>query len=81
VGFAAVAVAGPRGGLRRELCSLAKVIRVLSDEDAAGLQVMLDIDSGWTHAAIAEAMRAEGHRVAPETIGRHRRGACRCDAR
>jgi hypothetical protein len=80
MGFAAVAAAGPKV-LSREECSLAKVFRVLNDEDADGLRIMLAVDSGWTHADISTQMRNEGHRVAPETIGRHRRGVCRCDAR
>jgi hypothetical protein len=80
VGFAEIAAAGPRQ-VGRERCSMAKVLDKLDEADTAALIGMLALDSGWPHAEISNAMRAEGHRVSPETIGRHRRGACRCDAR
>lgn len=60
-------------------CSVAVVLRELPPEDADALQAALD--APWRivgHAKIEADLAAEGFPVGVGTVGKHRRGNCRC---
>lgn len=58
-------------------CSVAAVLEALSPKEAAILRDWLGSPE-WTARSIFEALLVEGHQVGLQTIGRHRRGECRC---
>jgi hypothetical protein len=49
----------------------------LPEPEAAALLAAL-ADRQWTEGELYDALADEGHTVGQQTIGRHRRGACRC---
>ena len=60
-------------------CSVAVALRELPPEDADALQAALD--APWRimgHAKIEDDLAAEGHPVGVGSVGKHRRGTCRC---
>lgn len=57
-------------------CSVAVLLRNLNNEDRAALYAALD--GNQSSSDIYWALRDEGHKVGKQTIGRHRRGECRC---
>lgn len=57
-------------------CSVATVLDQLDAEDRAALLAALD--NGTPLTAIARALNAVGYRITAHTIGRHRKGDCRC---
>lgn len=61
-----------RKGPRCTMCELASE---LDKRDHAALTAAL-ADESFTHAAISRALKAEGHRISPITVGRHRKGEC-----
>lgn len=56
-------------------CRLCVALRSMSKADLAALTEAL-ADDNLTSAAIARALRAEGHDVSPSIAARHRRGEC-----
>jgi NADPH-dependent glutamate synthase beta subunit-like oxidoreductase len=61
-------------------CTIGETIESLNDIDKKALLNALDIGSGMTATDIARALRVEGYTVASQTVARHRRGDCFCDA-
>jgi len=65
-------------------CSVGVLLRELSAEDRGTLLGWMELDSGWFHSSIADALAAEGFsnrsgfRVSEQSIGWHRRGKCAC---
>lgn len=57
-------------------CSVAELLAKLNNDDRAALHAALD--SRQSSSEIYWALRDEGHTVGKQTIGRHRRGDCRC---
>lgn len=60
-------------------CSVAVVLRDLEPDESAALQAALD--APWRligHAKIEADLAAEGHPVGVGSVGKHRRGHCRC---
>ena len=63
--------------LKNNLCTVAKIMLQLDAADIAALQEHF---AGETrHAAIARALKANGHDVSSEVVGRHRRKECTCE--
>lgn len=56
-------------------CTMCDLTEQLDKRDMAALTAAL-ADETFTHAAIARALRAEGHKVSAITVGRHRKGEC-----
>jgi hypothetical protein len=77
VSFAEAAQRGP-SLLKRERCSVGKLLDELDPEERAGLETMLASGSGWGHQQIAEEIQSAGHYIQGTTVGRHRRNGCRC---
>lgn len=57
-------------------CTVAILLDDLAPEDATALTDALA--STLPASAISRAVTATGHRLSQATIGRHRRGDCRC---
>lgn len=64
-----------RGGLP---CPVRLILDTLPGKDRAALEAALDRGSGWQNKQLAEALAAEGVKAQPDSLGRHRRGDCRC---
>lgn len=62
------------------ICTVATLLAALPPEDAATLTEAL-ASPLYTSAKIERALRAEGHRIAAQTLGRHRKGECACGTR
>lgn len=62
---------------RRMACRFAAIYEALSDADAADLRAAL-ADETIPTSAIARVLAGRGHEVSGHTVGRHRRGECRC---
>lgn len=61
-------------------CSVAELLDNLPPTESDALRSMLNAPwRVWPHVAIEKAIRDEGHFVGVGAIGKHRRGACRCD--
>lgn len=61
--------------LRGPRCTVCVAIAKMTDEDATALKAALDDDT-FTHAAIGRALQAEGYRITPNTVQRHRNRGC-----
>ena len=61
-------------------CTVAVLIEQLPPEDVTVLTDAL-ASPLWTNAKIARALKAEGHGIAAQTLGRHRKGECACGTR
>ena len=60
-------------------CSVAELLESLPDVEAKALRKMLAAPFRvWGHQDIEDALLAEGHKVGRGTVGKHRRGSCRC---
>lgn len=59
-------------------CLVEKVLRVLPPDDAATLVAWI-ADTDRTGTWITAVMREAGHNLPAASIGRHRRGVCRCE--
>jgi hypothetical protein len=70
------ALAANRKTLKGPICTVCTLVANLSPEDAKALQEAFD-DFGFTSAAIARALKAEGHDISPNTVVRHRKRECR----
>lgn len=57
-------------------CSVSMVMEQLDADDKAALTTALA--SGAQLSAIARALNQIGYRISPHTLGRHRKGDCRC---
>jgi cell division inhibitor SulA len=57
------------------MCFVCKLLPELNDEDHAELVAALQ-DVTVYSTVIGKALRLEGHKVADDTIQRHRRGGC-----
>ena len=62
-------------------CSVGQLLNTLEGDEHEALVAMLgdqEKRDGWPSEAIFDALTAEGHHVGYQTIGRHRRGRCKC---
>ena len=59
-------------------CTVFAIRQQLSDDDDATLRTMLD-NQTITSVRISQALRLIGYRISATTVGRHRRGECRCE--
>ena len=57
------------------VCTVCILLTTLAKDDAGALSSALS-DFAVTSAAISRALLSEGHRVAANTLSRHRRGDC-----
>lgn len=69
-------LAANRKTLKGPICTVCTLVAGLSADDAKALQEAF-ADPGFTSAAIARALKAEGHDASAHTIIRHRKGECR----
>lgn len=60
-------------------CLTGLTLARLNDADRVALEGALA--SEMTHVAIARALADEGHKIAQQSIGRHRKGECACEPR
>lgn len=61
-------------------CSIRTVLTKLNPEDHTELTQALQTDH-IPSAAIARALKAEGHNIGESTVARHRKHGCSCDTR
>lgn len=63
-------------------CSVGVLLRTLDPDDVATLETLLGTKDNWGETAqyIFDVLRADGHRVAYQTINKHRGEKCRCFA-
>lgn len=61
-------------------CSVAALLASLDGDELKAFKTMLGTPSrrGWSASDIYDAVTAEGHSIALQTINRHRSGRCRC---
>jgi len=62
---------------KRMQCSVAKIGGALEAKDAAVLAEAL-ANPDVTNTAVASVLTAAGHKIAPCTVSRHRKGECAC---
>lgn len=60
-------------------CLTGLILAKLDAEDRAALEAAMAGD--MTHVAIMRALADEGHKIAQQSIGRHRKGECACEPR
>jgi hypothetical protein len=60
-------------------CSVGRLLTTLDAEDVAWLAASL-ADDDWTDGMIYQVLTADNWTVGRQSIGRHRRGDCRCFA-
>ncbi len=60
-------------------CSIGRLLTTLNPDDVSTLADCL-ADDDWTNEMIYQLVTADGHDVGRQSIGRHRRGQCRCVA-
>jgi hypothetical protein len=60
-------------------CGVKLTLDALPPADRDALELVLDLASGWQHAAIERELKAEGLNLQASTIRRHRNGMCACD--
>lgn len=65
-----------RAILKGPRCTVCTLMASLSSDDLAALEAAM-ADTAYTSAAISRALKAEGHQIAPITVGRHRKKDCR----
>lgn len=65
-----------KGTLKGPRCTVCTLLNDLSSDDLAALEAAM-ADPAFTSAAISRALKAEGHQIAPITVGRHRKKDCR----
>lgn len=58
-------------------CTMGTIETVLDKADLTALHAAM-ADKTTAHTAIARALTAEGHKVNPDTVARHRRHECDC---
>lgn len=58
-------------------CSVGSLLERLGASEATVLRDWLG-SNDWSARAIFEAVTTEGHTIGLQSIGRHRRGECRC---
>lgn len=59
-------------------CSVAKARATLDDESAADFDAWLAGKVSLSDDQMWRGLQSLGHRVGRQTVGRHRRGDCRC---
>lgn len=62
------------------VCPVARVLASLPPKDRDVLVAALG-NKDITHAAIAAVLTENGHKMAQDAMGRHRRGSCGCARR
>lgn len=60
------------------ICSVGTLLASLSAEDRADLESVMPDTIAFPSRAIQRVLLARGHKIAEETIRRHRRGDCKC---
>lgn len=60
-------------------CLTGLILAKLDETERALLEDAMAGD--MSHVAIARALAAEGHKIAQQSIGRHRKGECACEPR
>jgi hypothetical protein len=73
------ALATRTSGQRWQECSVAYALRTLPEGPAEALRRALGNDV-VQHTEISNALRDYGIRISGPSIGRHRLGACKCEA-
>lgn len=63
-------------------CSIGHLLDTLEGAELEAFKVMLGTPDkpGWDASALYDAVRDEGHHIGRQSISRHRRGKCRCNA-
>lgn len=61
-------------------CSVDEARKQMSPDAQAELDAALAPDSGFSNPQIHDALQGLGFAVGRQTVGMHRRGACRCAA-
>ena len=62
-------------------CSVRVLLDTLKGTELDALVAMLGTPEkrdGWSSEAIYDALTAEGYKVGRQSVGRHRRGRCKC---
>lgn len=67
-------LAAPAPKATRIRCSVTLLLMKLTQEERDALNTVLALDSGWTDAAIVDALHLEGHEIGLSALGYHRRG-------
>jgi hypothetical protein len=75
----ALADRDPRARPNGRPCSVGTLLGELSDDDRATLEDWL-ADTRYSESGIWAELKAEGHLIGRQSIGRHRREQCRCVA-
>lgn len=65
---------------RGSVCTVEKLLRSLSEADAALLVECLN-DPQYSHAQIYRGLKTEGHVLSQNIVQRHRKGDCDCEHR
>ena len=60
-------------------CLTGIILAKLDAEDRAALDAAMASD--MTHVSIMRALASQGHKIAQQSIGRHRKGECACEPR
>lgn len=60
-------------------CHVGIILETVDGEELKALVAALDLNSGWGHAPLSRALKAEGHHASASSVQRHRVGDCRCD--
>lgn len=69
----------PTPAIHGKPCSVGALLDTLAATDQSELLSWLD-DPSVEHESIWRSLRKAGHRVGKQTVGRHRRGECKCAA-
>lgn len=67
--------AGAPGITKGPSCSVCILLADLPDGEADALRQLLS-DPLWRYSSLADALAAEGHKIAAFTLARHARGQC-----
>jgi len=60
-------------------CLTGLILAKLGPEDRVALEAAMASD--MTHVSIMRALASQGHKIAQQSIGRHRKGECACEPR
>jgi len=73
---------GPPKPRQSNWCKVGVWLNSLDATDQQNARTILDSNSGWTHPAVTELLKANGcEGLGKASVGEHRRGACACEPR